>query len=232
MDRVVLGDIPFQPDLNVLMKRVRIGETSPYATDLAQFLYGARAMARPKAMYRVGYVESRGDDHVVIDGVTLRSRVLCVNLEHAHRVLLYVATCGTELVGWTDSLDDLLQKYWAEAVQHMALRAASAAMNAHMVECYHLGKTSTMAPGSLKDWPLREQRPLFTLLGDTEGTIGVRLSDSLLMLPTKSVSGIRFPTEENFKSCQLCPSPDCPGRRAAYDRELYDKKYRLGANPA
>jgi len=67
---------------------------------------------------------------------------------------------------------------------------------------------------------------LFALLGDATEAVGVRLLDSLLMTPTKSVSGIRFPTEERFESCQLCPRPDCPGRRAPYDATLYERKYR------
>jgi hypothetical protein len=59
--------------------------------------------------------------------------------------------------------------------------------------------------------------------------VGVRLTDSCLMMPTKSVSGIRFPTETSFESCQLCPRDDCPGRRAPYDSGLYDRRYRLPA---
>ena len=83
-----------------------------------------------------------------------------------------------------------------------------------------------MSPGSLADWPLQEQRQLFTILGNTWDTVGVRLTDSLLMVPIKSVSGIRFPTESSFESCQLCPRAQCPGRRAPYDAGLYDLKYR------
>ena len=45
-----------------------------------------------------------------------------------------------------------------------------------------------MNPGSLADWPMREQRPLFGLLGDTDAAIGVELMESYLMRPTKSVS--------------------------------------------
>jgi hypothetical protein len=41
------------------------------------------------------------------------------------------------------------------------------------------------------------------------------------------VSGIRFPTTESFESCQLCPRAGCPGRRAAYDASLYDRRYRV-----
>jgi hypothetical protein len=83
-----------------------------------------------------------------------------------------------------------------------------------------------MSPGSLGEWPLSQQRPLFASLGDVAGAIGVRLSESLLMVPAKSVSGVCFPTEESFESCQLCPREDCPGRRAPYDETLYDRKYR------
>jgi hypothetical protein len=72
---------------------------------------------------------------------------------------------------------------------------------------------------------LSEQRAVFAALGDVQAAIGVQLSDSMLMIPAKSVSGIRFPTTESFESCQLCPRVDCPGRRAPYDSGLYDRKY-------
>ena len=226
MDAVVLDDIPFQLDLDALMKRLCIKEGSPYADDLRRIADEAQAIARPKALYRIAFIESKGDDYVVVDGITLTSRVLRVNLEQAHRVFAYVATCGTELDDWSNSVDDMLQRYWGETINELALRAAIRALNKHMVEQYRPGRTSAMSPGSLGDWPLREQRALFALLGDPEEAIGVRLSDSLLMIPVKSVSGMRFPTEESFESCQLCPRRNCPGRRAPYDEGLYDRKYR------
>ena len=83
-----------------------------------------------------------------------------------------------------------------------------------------------MTPGSLPDWPIEEQESLFAVLGDTQASIGVALSESLMMVPEHSVSGVVFPTEARFESCQLCPREKCPGRRAAYDEGLYDKKYR------
>jgi hypothetical protein len=82
-----------------------------------------------------------------------------------------------------------------------------------------------MNPGSLQDWPLREQRPLFALIGAVDTRIGVRLTDSCLMTPRKSTSGIQFPTEESFASCQLCGREVCPNRRAPYDATLFERKY-------
>lgn len=82
-----------------------------------------------------------------------------------------------------------------------------------------------MSPGSLEDWPVSQQSALFSLLGDTQHAIGVQLTESCLMVPTKSVSGIRFPMEDSFESCQLCPREDCPGRRAPYDEALYARRF-------
>ena len=76
-----------------------------------------------------------------------------------------------------------------------------------------------MAPGSLSDWPIEEQGPLFRLLGDVEASIGVRLTRNLLMLPAKSISGFYFPTEVSFYSCQLCPRKRCESRKAKYDEK-------------
>jgi len=53
-----------------------------------------------------------------------------------------------------------------------------------------------------------------------ESAVGVTLSNSLLMIPRKSLSGIYFPTESPFMACQLCPKQSCPSRKAGYDENL------------
>jgi hypothetical protein len=223
---VVLDKIVFEPDLARLMKTLRIEPDTPDADALIQLVAEAQDIAKPKACYKIAYVESREDDAVLIDGVRFDSRVLRVNLDDAYRVFPYVATCGMELEIWSRSIDDMLHQYWTDAIRQMALTSATQVLHKHLVDTYRLGRTAVMSPGSLSDWPIREQRPLFDLIGDVEGKIGVQLSDSFLMSPIKSVSGIRFPTEESFASCQLCPRVNCPGRRAPYDETLYDRKYR------
>ncbi len=226
MDAIVLDQLRFELEMEVLRQRLRVESVSPYLGDLRHLLDEARAVARPKVLYRVAFVETRQDDHVVIDGVRLCSRVLRVNLGDAHRVFVYVATCGMELSQWYSSQSDLLRQFWAETIAEMALHGAIEALRQHVVDHYRPGNLSSMAPGSLADWPLEEQRALFTLLGDTEMLVGVRLTDHMLMIPTKSLSGIFFPTEITFESCQLCSRARCPGRRAPYDQGLYERRYR------
>lgn len=226
MDPIVLDGFSFQIDFAKLLERVRLKPDSKEVDDLKRMANEAHVVGRPKALYRVSFIDSKGEDHVVIDGITLKSRVLRVNLDQAHRVFPFVATCGRELDDWSNSIPDMLRRYWAEMIKEMALRCAIKAIYDHIVENYRPGKTSRMNPGSLADWPIEEQRSLFSVLGNTEETTGVQLTDSLLMIPTRSVSGLIFPTEVSFESCQLCPREKCPGRRAPYDRGLYDRKYR------
>jgi hypothetical protein len=224
---VVLDDIRFHITLDSLRKKLRVNEGSSFARELQRIASDAQVIAKPKAVYKVAFIESKGENHVVVDGITLTSRVLRVNLEQAHRVFPHVATCGTELDEWSSSIDDMLLSYWADTIKEMALRSAVQALSEHLQNRFRPGHLSRMNPGSLTDWPLQEQRKLFALLGNPKDTIGVQLTEGLIMVPLKSVSGMWFPTGVDFASCQLCPRENCPGRRAPYDETLYDRKYRV-----
>jgi hypothetical protein len=225
MSLVVIENIAFEPDWKSLLKTIHMDETSRYAKEFESLFHEALGIVKPKALYRVAYIDSKGEDHVGVEGIRLSSRVLRVNLENAHRVFAYTATCGREIEEWSNQFDNMLDRFWIDAVKECALRRAMEAMIQHIDDRYRPGPTSRMAPGSLEDWPITEQYALFELLGDPKKAIGVELNDSCLMIPVKSLSGICFPTEERFESCQLCPRKKCPGRRATYDPDLYDKKY-------
>ncbi len=176
-------------------------------------------------MYRPGRIESRGADHVFIEGRTFRSRVLAVNLEKVHRVFPFVATCGVELEEWSASFTSVLEKFWAEAIKGMALGASMLALVEHIRDQHRPGDLSMMNPGSIASWPLSENRTLFSVLGSPEDSIGVELMDSFFMKPGMSASGIWFPADHHFENCMLCPMQNCPGRRAPYDKKMYERKY-------
>lgn len=219
----VLDEIPFLPNVEGLLRRLRIKPGKE--VEFLRLLEAAVPLARPRAVYLTAYITARGEDWVEIEGVHFTSRVLCVNLAETYRVFPYLATCGPELQSWAGGFEDLVLSYWAEAIKAEALSSALQALDADLERRHHPGQTSKMSPGSLQDWPIQEQTPLFRLLGRRAGQIGVCLTDSLLMVPTKSVSGIRFPNEVGFENCQLCPREGCPGRRAIYDAQLYDERF-------
>jgi hypothetical protein len=223
----ILDQIPFTVDPPALMKRLRVKESGPHAAEFSHLVEQAQTVARPRALYLPAYITHRGEDWVELEGLRFDSRILAVNLQQAYRVFPYLVTCGPELQEWAAALDDILLSFWAEGIKEAALSCAITALNAHMEDGYRLGHTASMNPGSLVDWPIQQQRVFFDLLRGQESAIGVCLTDSMLMVPNKSVSGIRFPTEAAFESCQLCPREGCPGRRTVYDPELYDSRYCL-----
>ncbi len=225
MDGEIIEAVPFQIDVENMERTLRLKEGSDLVEKLRPLVLEAQAVGRPRAFCKTAYVESRGDDQVVIDGTLFKSLILRVNLEEIHRVFPFVATCGDELEGWSKTFTDVLMAYWADAIKEMALRSAVQGLKEHLMARYQLDKLSAMNPGSLPDWPLTEQRPLFEVLGKGPESIGVRLTDSYLMIPIKSTSGIFFAGEEPFASCQLCERERCPGRKAPFDPGLYGRRY-------
>lgn len=226
MESFILREIPLSIDFGQFAKSLKVRQGSDQVLRLKELWEEARAIARPKAFYRIAFIQGKKEEEVSVEGITFTSRVLRVNLEKAHRLFPYLATCGEELEEWSKKFEDLSDKYFADALKEEALRQALKYLYSDLVGRFQPGKLSRMNPGSLPDWPLSEQKPLFNLLKEGPAAVGVKLTESFLMIPTKSVSGIFFPSEENFESCRLCPRENCPGRRAAYDSSLYEKKYR------
>ncbi|MCK4252474.1 vitamin B12 dependent methionine synthase [candidate division WOR-3 bacterium] len=224
MNIIILDDIPFEIDINLLLECLHIKKDSKAAQEVCDLASYAQTLAKPKVVYKQSYIESSGDDFVV-DGVILRSYVLRVNLTNAKRVFPFLATCGMELEKWSNTIDKLLYCFWIDTIKSVALDTAFSAFTKHLEENFNPGATSIMTPGTLNDWPIQEQRNIFTILGDSSKAIGVKLTESLMMIPVKSISGLRFPSEENFFNCRLCSRENCLGRMVPYDEHLYEKKY-------
>jgi hypothetical protein len=225
MDAIVFDQIPCQLSYPKIAKKMRVRAGSKQEDQLHVLVEEAQAIARPRAMYTIVTVDEKDEEGVVLDGVRMKSRVMRVNLDTVFRVFPYLVTCGQELYSWKQSQEDLILNYYADEINQMAMRTASRYLQDHLKETYQLGKTATMSPGSLEDWPVTAQRPLFQLLGDPQTAIGVELLDSMLMIPNQTISGIRFATESDFTSCELCPIENCPHRKAPYDETLFQEKY-------
>lgn len=226
METFVLDDIHFDPAPKRVFKKLHVKPDSRYEELVLDMLQEARKVARPKAMYGLAGIDSKMTDGVVLEGIKMESRIMAVNLDGLHRVFPYLASSGRELYDWTRSKEDMLENYWAEEISQMALRKAEKVLLDHLKTTYDLGRTASMNPGSLEDWPITAQKPLFALLGDPMASIGVELTESMLMLPNQSVSGIRFASEEGYSNCELCPRGCCTHRRTPYNPDKMKEKYQ------
>ncbi len=218
-----LMDFPFQLDVQALMTRLRIRLGSEDAGEFAAMAEAAQEGARPKAVYRVSFIDDKGDDTVTMEGITFTSRLLRRNLDAVERVFAYVVTCGREIDRVLPAQGDLLKDYWRDAIKEALLTNAYEYLFDELQRRYRLPQTATMNPGSGDAfvWPIEQQRELFALLEDVEGRIGVELTPSYLMVPNKTVSGILYATEQDFRTCQVCHRDPCPNRRAPFDEVLW-----------
>jgi hypothetical protein len=228
----VLDNIPIELDIEAVVKRMHLRKRNDnILNSIREMLDIACPVARPKAVYEVAYIENRDGDSLEIGGVKFISRVLRINLNDVERVFPYIVTCGRELEKIEIPSTDFIKGYYLDQIKETAVVLARQYVEDYLKKKYALGQLSRMSPGAAMkiDWSITQQKELFSVFGGREKVeelIGVRLTDSFLMVPIKSVSGILFPTEVNFESCQMCPRERCIGRRAAYDPEL-EKKYQL-----
>jgi hypothetical protein len=217
MKPIIVDEKNFEADYEQAALELRIKPGNSHSKELKHLAREASEIGRPKAMYIIAPIKRIDENAVSINGQPFQSRVLCSNLDGIHRAFPYIATCGIELHNWKQAMPDPFTGFLADTITSLALRKAIETLYSQLTNNYGLKKTATMNPGSLEDWPLQAQTPLFSLLGDPKKAIGVELTPSLLMLPRQSVSGILFETETDFVNCQLCPRDECSNRRAAYD---------------
>jgi hypothetical protein len=213
-----LDNLPAEVDLKEVRRILHLDRDRDIQT--VQRLIGmATPLIEPKAAFKLCYIEKKLKDAVMVDGMRLNSKVLRKNLDSVERLFPYVVTIGAKLEKAFRQISDPLEKYYLDVIGNVALTAARKHLHEHLCTKFALGKISFMSPGSLPDWPLDAQSQLFQLLTDVEDVIGVHLTQALLMIPTKSVSGIYFQTEVSFLNCQLCQRGNCPGRKARYDEK-------------
>jgi hypothetical protein len=214
-----LDHIPVTLDFDVLTKRFHLERTGEFER-FNKLFEDAKTLIDAKAVYKTSYIDEKLNDAVDIEGTRFKSKVLRKNLSEVGRVFAYVVTIGAKLDEMAEECDDLLEKHFLDSLGNSALVKARKYLQDELQSRFALDSLSYMSPGSLEDWPIEAQPSLFSLLGDVEATIGVKLNESLLMIPRKSVSGIFFSTNVSFQSCQLCPRENCQGRRAKYSEKL------------
>lgn len=224
MNNILLAPFKINRE-NIQAQSIKSG--SNLEADLDELINRVEEIAKPKALYRISYVEGRGNGKVTVDSTTFHSQAMRTNLDQIGRVFPYIATCGEEVEKFALDEEDLLKQYWLNAIKLTLLESSLNNLRQVLNNLYGFENLSAMNPGSgdASVWPIEEQDLLFSLLGGVKiikQEVGVRLLPSYLMVPEMSVSGILFPGETNFYNCQLCQREGCPGRRAHFDPVLWE----------
>jgi hypothetical protein len=182
-------------------------------------------LIKPRVLYTEKSIRSAGNGALLLDkDVVIRSRKLSKVCGKCDRAAIFVATVGKGIDSFIRKLMD--QKRVAEAyiVDAIGSAAAEQTVDAFQrkydtVETDRDERTTLRFSPGYCDWKVEEQRKLFKVIDNS--LIGVELSESYLMTPRKSVSGIfgigrrqeigHVPTNP----CVMCGMHNCIARRSA-----------------
>jgi cobalamin-dependent methionine synthase I len=182
---------------------------------------------RPKNIYKIYVCAISGDDIAFYDdnkvkGLSVKSKNLSDNLRQCKKVVLMAATIGIEA-------DKLMQKY---EITNMAKASIAQSCGAACIEAYcnilqekildevinNTGEKLYLRPRfstGYGDVELTLQKDIFAALECTK-RIGLTLTESLLMYPTKSVTAFigltGNPESCHIGRCEHCSKLDCEFR--------------------
>ena len=175
---------------------------------------------RPKSIYGEFPLAFLSNREVKIGDKVFESEKLRRHLNGCERILVFAATLGA-------GADSLLRRYSAtdRAKAAVAQAVLAAATESYCDEvCAEIAKKENkngwylrprFSPG-YGDMALTAQRDLFALLEITKRT-GIVLTESYLMLPTKSVTAFIGLTRDaqrcDKRGCALCDNTDCAYRK-------------------
>ena len=147
-------------------------------------------------------------------------KIICRQLRGAQKYVVFVATVGTGYFQWTDAVkrrDDMFQTYVMDCVGSQIVESVADYMETVLqkeIDPSGFKRTNRFSPGYC-GWHVSEQPKLFSLFSEPK-PCGIELTDSCLMLPVKSVSGIiGIGTDVRYLpyTCGICDKKDCYKRR-------------------
>jgi len=189
---------------------------------IRKLLNEAESVCSIKAEYRIFPIESFDDrgKSILVNGLIFNvKKILFGQLKKAEKTAVFLCTAGPEIgirsrAAMKDG--DLLTGYIYDVIGSEVVETATDLMQNNLKETMSaegIKITNRYSPGYC-GWDVAEQHKLFLLM--TDNYCGIKLNDSALMNPEKSVSGfigIGENVRYNPYTCRLCDMKDCIYRK-------------------
>jgi hypothetical protein len=173
-----------------------------------------------RIVYRIFDVSYKENGHLNIGQLDIDSKNLKKNLRECPQVIMLGATLGT-------GVDRLTRKYaLTDMARVVTLQACAAAMLEEYLDQWQQEKTEEMqkegwylrprfSPG-YGDFSIEHQKMMVQML-DASKKIGLTVTDSLMLTPTKSVTAVIGLSKVKricpIQGCESCDKTDCEFRR-------------------
>ncbi|MDR1813528.1 MAG: hypothetical protein LBR18_01595 [Tannerella sp.] len=154
-------------------------------------------------------------------------RKVCVYMKHASKLAVFIGSAGEKFTTLSKQYNregDYLKGYVIDTFGSIiAEKMAEFVQNAVEEDMTQEGLkiTNRYSPGYC-NWHLSGQKQLFSLI--PENPCNISLTDSMLMMPIKSVSGIIGIGENVVKreyACAVCEDKNCPYRKVLNDNQQF-----------
>lgn len=142
--------------------------------------------------------------------------IISRQLKGSEAFVLFAATAGQEFEEWMEKVkgcDDMVLQFIADSLGSCLAEKVADCMERYLateIAPDGLKHTNRFSPGYC-DWHVSEQQKLFSLF-PTPSPCGIRLTESSLMIPIKSVSGIigiGASVKKIEYSCGICTFERC-----------------------
>ena len=178
-------------------------------------------IAERKSIFQIYDLNVKDENMLVIGNIEICSRNLQTNLKDCEQVVLFAATLGTEV-------DRLLRKMQVvDMAKAVVMQACAATLLEEYCDELQKGIAKQMqeqrkyvrprfSPG-YGDFSISHQKDFLSLL-NTPKAIGVSMTESYMLTPTKSVTAVigisEIQTDCGSNTCENCKKTDCTYRRS------------------
>lgn len=214
-DKITFEQLSITPE--EVYKAMGYGTQNPEA-DIQQLVKEALQEIATFTVARFAYVRVVGvlnRDTLLIGNTPLNiGKIIGKQLAGSEAFILFVATAGEAFNHWLEaSKEDIVRHFIAHNIGSCLAEAAANYMELCLQEELNtegLLRTNRFSPGYC-GWQVSEQQKLFSLF-PVEEPCGVQLTESSLMMPIKSVSGV-IGIGSNVRrleyTCGLCELENC-----------------------
>jgi hypothetical protein len=194
------------------------GAPAPFDSYLDEAWQFAEGLQDIRATYTIkdGIVPDEKKSELTVAGITFKvGKMIKHEIVGSEQIAFFVCTAGETVSGKAKALlagEDVALGYVYDVIGSYIAEAAGDAMQARLeADIRKLGQTLTnrYSPGYCQ-WPVTDQRKLFRLFKGSP--CGVILTDSALMNPIKSISGligVGANVQYREYQCDLCNIKKC-----------------------
>ncbi len=205
---LVIDKVSLNLSVDEALKIGQLGRIADKIDDMDKRLEECKQLIKPVAIYTYTKIKQISKEGLLIEeNRFLESSKLAEQLSCSTEIAPYIITIGSDLERRVTSIstDKILDSWILDNLGTYALRTLGKHIQGR-IQNEKGWKISRFNPGSTPTWALEEQEKIFGIFSKevVQEKIGVQLTDSFMMIPRKSVSGIMGQAISDYHNCMEC----------------------------